>query len=288
MCFITCLFTRLQPLSVLPPRCPPSPHPFRLGAANPFASPSFATTFQTRHSAPRTSRAMDTDANGTSRTALRQPFIETANALASLYKEAAKAERDAKDAGAASSYRTIMQWAATKSTSGESITAADVISFCTTELSKIRPSAPANPAERSSNPPPPNSDNSQRTQEPSAPSEAPTVAYIARDDALVSDIRKLNVNPRKRQRVDISDTFITACRNNESLIFATDNPYLLDSTEDSNATFRLQTESNDISTSRRDSARENSLFSSQHSDFHTSTRKSKNVKAQLYDKLRRK
>lgn len=57
---------------------------------------------------------------------------------------------------------------------------------------------------------------------------------MPRDDGLVSDIRKLHVNPRKRQRIDISDTFISACRRGDAdgLIFSSDHGYLIRSPEE--------------------------------------------------------
>lgn len=48
---------------------------------------------------------------------------------------------------------------------------------------------------------------------------ATNMAYIARDEGLVSDIKKLNVNPRKRQRVEISEAFVRACRSVDNAAF---------------------------------------------------------------------
>ncbi|CAN8061558.1 unnamed protein product [Agarophyton chilense] len=162
------------------------------------------------------------DANASNRSALRQPFIDTANALAYFYKQAGVAERDARDAGSRAAFQKIIQWAALKSRSAEPVSAADVISFCAAELAQL-------PTHSVSTERAPHS--SHVSNAPTCPpasrvdadmphGEAPTVSYVPRDDALVSDIKKLHVNPRKRQRVDISDAFIRACRNQEdSFVF---------------------------------------------------------------------
>eukprot|EP00177_Eucheuma_denticulatum_P002471 GFKZ01004440.1.p1 GENE.GFKZ01004440.1~~GFKZ01004440.1.p1 ORF type:complete len:279 (-),score=38.65 GFKZ01004440.1:528-1364(-) len=211
-----------------------------------------------------------------SRTSLRQPFIDTANALAFLYKQSMQAEREARDAGSRAAYMHIMQWAARKSRSNQPISAADVINFCTQELAQLPSHSPPtdNRLSHHSNQPasPPHDPHSIQQQLPShnsvmhvenvsvevadnqqhqapaviadnqqnqapAAQTTPTapVAWVARDDGLVSDIRKLNVNPRKRQRVDISDTFISACRRGDAdgLIFSSDQGYLIRSQEES-------------------------------------------------------
>lgn len=206
------------------------------------------------------------------RSALRQPFITTANALASLYKQAAVAERDARDAGTRAAYMHVMQWAAGKARAGEALTVAQVINFCGAEMSNMPP--PRDDSVVTAVPLAARWDATERAaaQETQGDVErisppgrtscgglagggggcgadsgdggvgdsggggvgvscagALTVrvedsghghAYIARDDRLLQDIRKLDVNPRKRQRIDISDTFMRACEDagNENVL----------------------------------------------------------------------
>lgn len=133
---------------------------------------------------------MDTNdngsANGGSKSALRQPFIDTANALAFFYKQAVQSERDARDAGSRQAYRRILEWAARKSRAGDKVTCADIIGLCARELAAIPP----------------------RPRSPEGNDDAG-------DGGLTENIRKLVVNPRKRQRRDISDDFVSACRAQE-------------------------------------------------------------------------
>ncbi|KAI0565026.1 hypothetical protein FGB62_22g535 [Gracilaria domingensis] len=184
----------------------------------------------------------NSDTNAPSRSALRQPFIDTANALAFFYKQAAVAERDARDAGSRAAYQQIIQWAALKSRSADPVSAADVIGFCAAELAQLpNPSLSSN--ERSApTAPPPNAAGGTtvaRTDAEMPHCEAPAVAYVPRDDALVSDIKKLHVNPRKRQRVDLSDAFIRACDEENSFVFAPDHPHAL-SNHDANSNMHGQ------------------------------------------------
>lgn len=176
------------------------------------------------------------------RSVLHTSFTHTANALASLYKQALMAERDARDTGARSAYQNIMQWAARRSRNGGSISVADLISLCAAELTKIPPpTTPTifgqppssssflqssnektntrnsnlvnnnNSTFRSSSDMILDSSTNSIQQQPHHPQENSVIPYIARDEGLVSDIKKLNVNPRKRQRIEISEAFMRAC-----------------------------------------------------------------------------
>lgn len=146
-----------------------------------------------------------------SKSAVGPSFITAANALANLYKKAATLEKEARDAGARSAFMSVMQWAAVKSRGNEKITTAEVIALCSSELVKIPASSnptrhddadmvapvlirptPHEPRQRTS---------FQQNNQQSG----------SGGDTLVSDIRKLAVNPRKRQRISISETFIRAC-----------------------------------------------------------------------------
>lgn len=268
------------------------------------------------------------DASNGSRTALRQPFIDTANALASLYKQAVSAERDARDAGSRAAYMHIMQWAARKSRANERLTPAEIISFCAAELAEIQATHPA--------PPPATVDRTLHSQSVSAPGQTqqqlvmqvsrqsqgapdlqgkgdaggegnsvllpsahfqpqqqvPAMAYVAKDDPLVSDIKKLQVNPRKRQRVDISDTFVSACRDNDSLIFASGNGYAIHSPDSSMSPMFFETDpatrQGSSPSPRRDSkdSRDTPFISANSNEY--AAKKGKNAKVHLYDKLRRK
>lgn len=177
---------------------------------------------------------MDDRENVGGRSLLYQPFINTANALTSLYKQAAILERDGRDAGLRSAYQHIMQWAARKGRAGESISAADVISLCAGELASLpQPtqsstatltpavsntpasrtvSNPTPPASLTNHPPPHATDMVLDSSGISPQVSVPPSAYIPRDDGLISDIRKLNVNPRKRQRIEITEAFKSAFR----------------------------------------------------------------------------
>lgn len=248
------------------------------------------------------------------RPGLRQPFIETANALAGLYKQAVSAERDARDAGSRAAYMRLMQWAARKSRTGDRVTPMDIVNFCATELAQLQAPPPERaPPERSHAPPLPASQghaavaaklaqgekaeeaagnpnaNANANAPPVPKFDAPPVAFVAKDEALVSDIKKLNVNPRKRQRVDISDTFVRACRSNNSLIFA-DNGHVVRSPDSSmNPIFfeagppNKQSASPSPRREGRDHARDALMASGEYQG-----RKAKNSKAQIYDKLRKK
>lgn len=228
-----------------------------------------------------------TEAPNGSRSALRQPFIDTANALASLYKKAVSAEREARDAGERAAYMRIMEWAARKSRASERITPAELMNFCSSELATLPPPVPVSartgPEVRDTEP------NGSPVQSPPAqqvvpPQPMPPVAYVTRDDNLVSDIRKLHVNPRKRQRVDISDTFVSACQgvDSGSLIMSQDG-YVLRARDNVEDGPFLQTEpgsrppgSAPVRRESRDTPNEYTI------------RKGKNSKNHVYDKLRRK
>lgn len=189
---------------------------------------------------------MDEKESSAGRSALYQPFINTANALASLYKQAATLERDGRDAGSRTAYQNIMQWAARKRLAGEAISPGDVISLCASELASLpQPTLSSNPTL-----PPVSSNTTSSRHALNAPSSGalnnppashvsdmvldspgnsaqvtvPPTAYIPRDDGLVSDIRKLNVNSRKRQRVEITEAFKDAFGgvDNASFLFADD------------------------------------------------------------------
>lgn len=183
---------------------------------------------------------MDDRENNSSRSGLYQPFLNAANALASLYKQAMTLEKEGRDSGLRLAYQHIMQWAARKSRSGDQITAAELITLCAKELANLPPpstttSTAMTPlmtgaATSSRNVPNVisglitngNQGNGQGSDmvpeqpggsaEVAAPGTQTTPAYVARDDGLISDIHKLNVNPRKRQRVDINEAFTSAFR----------------------------------------------------------------------------
>lgn len=243
------------------------------------------------------------------RSTLRQPFIDTANALASLYKQAAIAERDARDAGSRAAYMRIMQWAARKSRQTEPVSAADVIQFCTAELAEIPSQSTSIAAAQT---PPPSHDVASPV--PAAPalsrpapapltppaSAQPHPAYpnanaqmhaqFSRDDHLVSDIRKLNVNPRKRQRVDISDTFVRACRGSANdPIMLSDCEYALGLSSTPPFAPENNAPQPNPPVARRDSRdnRDMAFIPATSSEFH-SARRGKNTKALIYDKSRRK
>lgn len=138
------------------------------------------------------------------RSTLRQPFIHTANALASLYKQASLAEQQARQSGSSAAYRAVMQWAACADLP---LTPARLIAFCASELADASPDAVQPqivPVVK---------------EEPEVPKPPPCVA---RDEALVSDINRMYVNPKKRQRVEISDTFIRAYGEAQSFAFPVD------------------------------------------------------------------
>jgi hypothetical protein len=134
---------------------------------------------------------------------LRQPFIATANALAELYKRAASAERCGRDAGERAAYFDVLEWAARRAAAGDTLSAQDVVAFATQRLA----------------------DHSTRISHPNAPSTsggdslapATTTTTQAAGGAgdttsLATGIGKLQVNPRKRPRVDLGDTFLDVWR----------------------------------------------------------------------------
>lgn len=165
---------------------------------------------------------MDTaETPSSGRGALRQPFIETANALASLYKRACDVERDARNGASRAAYMRVMQWAARKSRSQEPLTAAELISFCAESLADI---PQVNPSSSHI----PSSPDRSSTMELQSPPQQQQQQIVSKDEALVSDIKKLHVNPRKRQRVDISDAFIRACTNadNGSIVVSGDQAFI--------------------------------------------------------------
>ncbi len=145
-----------------------------------------------------------------SKSAVGPSFISAANALANLYKKAATVEKEARDSGARSAYMSVMQWAAVKSRRNEKITTAEVIALCSSELVKIPAAAPSRQEDVDQLPSslarPSPLESRQRTAFQQNPLQGGSGG-----DALVSDIRKLAVNPRKRQRISISETFIRAC-----------------------------------------------------------------------------
>lgn len=173
----------------------------------------------------------NTDPN---KSALRMPFITAANALANLYKSAASAEKEARDVGSRAAYMHIMQWAARKSRKNEGLTPAELINLCTTELSKIPASSstPTPAATRSDDDAsPPFSSSATRAlphetrlrsaqQQTHSQQSQGSSGGAMRDDVLASGIRKLAVNPRKRQRTAISETFIRACEDGYGNLFS--------------------------------------------------------------------
>lgn len=293
------------------------------------ASLNFPCTAPSQVRSPSSPVNMDSsDANNGSRTALRQPFIDTANALASLYKKAVSAERDARDAGSRAAYMQIMQWAARKSHAGERISPAEIINFCTGELAEIQANLPVSApatvdrALHSQSVSAPRQTQQQLVTQVSRQSQGPpdlqgkgdadgpgngvllpstqfqpqqqvqTVAYVARDDPLVSDIKKLHVNPRKRQRVDISDNFLSACRDNDNLIFSSGNSYAIHSPDSSMSPMFLETDpaahQGSSPSPRRESkdSRDTPFISANSNEY--AARKGKNAKVHIYDKVRRK
>lgn len=157
----------------------------------------------------------NTDPN---KSALRTPFISAANALANLYKTAAAAEKDARDAGSRAAYMQIMQWAARRSRKNEPLTSAEIISMCTAELSKIPPPPAPVASSRPEDEAPFSSSATRESRHRAQQSGA--AQSQARDDVLASSIRKLAVNPRKRQRTAISETFIRACEDGYGNLFS--------------------------------------------------------------------
>lgn len=145
-----------------------------------------------------------------SKSAVGPPFIAAANALANLYKKAATVEKEARQDGARSAYMNVMQWAAQKSHRNEKITPSELIALCSQELAKVPAPSPAPRVE----------DENVPVSTTSAPASTVQQNNTANQnssgsggDTLVSDIRKLQVNPprsRKRPRMCISDTFIRA------------------------------------------------------------------------------
>lgn len=238
----------------------------------------------------------NSETHGSNRNALRQPFIDTANALASLYKQSVAAERDARDAGSRMAYQRIIQWAAKKSRSGEPLSAADVVSFCATELAQLPNNPPS--SDRTTNSPPqsspPISTSQARNQDSEMPNcNAPPVAYVARDDALVSDIKKLHVNPRKRQRVDISDAFIRACSGEENaFVFSPDHLYALQNHDNSSnalsAQNALHASQQNTHQSKKDAKDGRDMFVHHTSGNDYNSRKPRNPKMHMYDKHKRK
>lgn len=256
---------------------------------------------------------------GFPRGALHTSFTHTANALASMYKQSLSAEREARDAGARSAYQNMMQWAARKPRKEGMIPVADIISFCATEITKMpQPSSSLisshslpgatnstviaqNPTERPStrnN----QSFNTNSLQRNSAdmlldPSSNPVqsqqhynqdhsnVAYIARDESLVSEIKKLNVNPRKRQRIELSEAFLRACGtvDNPSFLFSDDCGYTKRSPDRASAVV-VQTE-----LMRRDNreSRDGAHFSTGTNEPGT-VRHGKGSKSHSHDKQRKK
>lgn len=169
------------------------------------------------------------------KSSLRKPFITTANALANLYKTAAAAEKEARDAGARAAYMHVLQWAARKSRRSEALSSADVISMCGSELAKLPHPSPARDDESHSPsvvvgvgsaaaaaPPPPRPPAAAPVEgrRASAHRTVSPDAGAMRDDPLVSDIRKMGLNPRKRPRIAISETFIRACEDSGNAMFS--------------------------------------------------------------------
>lgn len=240
----------------------------------------------------------NSETNNSARINLRQPFIDTANALASLYKQALAAERDSRDVGSRSAYQHIIQWAARKSRSNEQVSAADVISFCSSELVLLSNNQP--PTERPLHVPqnnsPPNPTSQPSPDAEMAQSETTPVSYVARYDALASDIKKLHVNPRKRQRVEFSDTFIRACREENEFTFTSEHSPLLPPQESPStnqiAQSKSQTTYQNTFPSKKDAKKDakeaRDLFFHHNSSNEYTSRKAKNSKSHVYDKHKRK
>lgn len=145
-----------------------------------------------------------------SKSAVGLPFIAAANALANLYKKAATVEKDSRDLGTRAAYMKVLEWAARKSSNNEKITTAELITLCSDELAKV----PAPPSRVEEDPsvaaPRPLPYESRQQRAPVVQQHAAPVS--GGEDTLASDIKKLAVNPRKRQRTSISETFIRACQ----------------------------------------------------------------------------
>jgi hypothetical protein len=134
---------------------------------------------------------------------LRQPFIATANALAELYKRAGLAEREARETGGRTAYLDVLEWAARRSSAGELVTAQDVVAFATQRL-----------ADHPKRSPVPNPVSSSGGGDSLVPISATPQAVAGAGDttSLATGIGKLQVNPRKRARVDLGDTFLDVWR----------------------------------------------------------------------------
>jgi hypothetical protein len=144
-----------------------------------------------------------TPAGAAGPSSLRQPFIATANALAELYKRAASAERGARDAGERAAYLDVLEWAARRAAAGDGVSAQDVVSFATQRL--------ADHSTRSSLPNAPNAGGGDSLA--IATATTTNAAGGAGDTtSLATGIGKLQVNPRKRPRVDLGDTFLDVWR----------------------------------------------------------------------------
>jgi hypothetical protein len=129
--------------------------------------------------------------------ALRRPFIATANALTALYKTAATAEREARASGERTAYLAIIEWVARRNRAGLSVGAADVAGFASERLAaagrgEARAAAGVEGAGGAG-----------------GGGTAPQPG--AGGDDVVRSIRELRVNPvnpRKRARADIGDAFL--------------------------------------------------------------------------------
>lgn len=179
--------------------------------------------------------------SGSAQSLLRPSFIETANALAELYKRAVSAEREANHAGERAAYMAVLEWAARRSRNGEHVSASEVMRYASEQLARI-PTAhqggngPQNCSQTEAHGPQgavnahgetgsglntAASADSGRNDMHSNP-VACGGALQAVGDALVNRLNKLNVNPRKRPRIDLDDSLLSVFREEDIAHMPTD------------------------------------------------------------------
>lgn len=107
---------------------------------------------------------------------LRARFISSANALTSLYKEAARAEGAGRAAGERAAYLAVLEWAARRSRAGLAVGPGDIATFASERLAV------------------------------GGAGQVPEVA--AADVAEQIGEMRVAARPRKRTRVDIGDAFL--------------------------------------------------------------------------------
>lgn len=161
--------------------------------------------------------------------ALRHHFIATANQLAKLYSSAAASESSAREAGERQAFLSMMEWAAKRRRTGEPVDAQAVLEFASERLGDIasRAQPPAGNMVVSGGGGFDGRTDRQGSALPSGSSNPTsggtcTMSTMASNacandtngipgnggDSLASGIRKLQVNPRKRQRIDAGDMFL--------------------------------------------------------------------------------